>query len=67
VNERTTDTEALAAAGEPVVARPTVSPAWGHDVPHPIGDPDEDEELPGDDEDGDEDDDDEDDEEPMQV
>jgi hypothetical protein len=36
-----------------------------HDIPHPIGDPDDDEELPGDDdEDEDED---EDDEEPMQV
>ena len=37
----------------------------GHDIPHPIGDPDEDEELPGEDDDEDEDDDD--DEEPMQV
>jgi hypothetical protein len=37
----------------------------GHDIPHPIGDPDEDEELPGDeDEDEDEDDDD---DEPLQA
>jgi len=40
--------------------------APGHDIPHPIGDPDEDEGLPGGDDD-DEDEDDEDDEEPMQV
>ena len=38
----------------------------GHDIPHPIGDPDEDEELPGDDDDDDDEDDDED-EEPIQV
>jgi hypothetical protein len=36
-----------------------------HDIPHPIGDPDEDEELPG--EDGDEEDEEDDDEEPMQL
>jgi hypothetical protein len=47
--------------------------APGHDVPHPIGDPDEDGGLPGDDDeedddDGeDEDDDEDDDEEPMQL
>jgi hypothetical protein len=44
-------------------SRGTVTP--GHDIPHPIGDPDEDDELPGDDDD--EEDDDEDDEEPMQL
>ena len=38
--------------------------ALGHDIPHPVGDPDEDEELPGDDDEVDED---EDDEEPLQV
>jgi len=38
----------------------------GHDIPHPIGDPDEDEGLPGDDDDEEEDED-EDDEEPLQV
>jgi len=43
--------------------------APGHDIPHPIGDPDEDDELPGDDDDDTEDDEeeDEDDEEPLQV
>jgi hypothetical protein len=42
--------------------------APGHDIPHPIGDPDEDEGLPGeDDEDEDDDEDDEDDDEPLQV
>ncbi len=41
--------------------------APGHDIPHPIGDPDEDEGLPGDDDDDTEDDEDEDDEEPLQV
>ena len=47
-----------------------MSEAMPHDIPHPIGDPDEDEELPGDDdEDGEDEDDedDEDDEEPMQL
>jgi hypothetical protein len=39
----------------------------GHDIPHPIGDPDEDEGLPGDDDDDDEDDEEEDDEDPLQV
>jgi hypothetical protein len=39
--------------------------APGHDIPHPIGDPDEDEGLPGDDDEDDEDEDD--DEEPLQV
>ena len=43
------------------------SPLLAHDIPHPIGDPDEDEGLPGDDDDDDEDDDGEDDEEPMQL
>ncbi len=38
-----------------------------HDIPHPIGDPDEDEELPGSDDDEDDNDDEEDDEEPMQL
>jgi hypothetical protein len=41
--------------------------APGHDIPHPIGDPDEDEGLPGDDDDDTEDDEEEDDEEPLQV
>ena len=36
---------------------------YGHDIPHPIGDPDEDEELPDDD---DEEEDEDDDEEPLQ-
>ena len=36
-----------------------------HDIPHPIGDPDEDEGLPG--EDDEEEDEDDDDEEPMQL
>jgi len=40
--------------------------APGHDIPHPIGDPDEDEGLPGEDDD-DEDEDEDDDEEPLQV
>ena len=35
----------------------------GHDIPHPIGDPDEDDELPGDDDDNTDDDEEEDDEE----
>ena len=34
-----------------------------HDIPHPIGDPNEDEELPGDDDDEDEDEDEEEDDE----
>jgi hypothetical protein len=37
-----------------------------HDIPHPIGDPDEDEGLPGEDDEDDEEDED-DDEEPMQL
>jgi len=41
--------------------------APGHDIPHPIGDPDEDEGLPDDDDDDTEDDEEEDDEEPLQV
>ncbi len=41
--------------------------APGHDIPHPIGDPDEDDELPGDDDEDENDEDDEDDEEPMQL
>ena len=62
------DTDALALAGGRVVLS-----AWGrqampgHDIPHPIGDPDEDEGLPGDDDEDDEDEDDDDDEEPLQV
>ena len=39
----------------------------GHDIPHPIGDPDEDEELPDDGDDDDDDEEDEEDEEPLQV
>jgi len=39
--------------------------ASGHDIPHPIGDPDEDEGLP--DEDDEDDEEDEEDEEPLQV
>ena len=39
--------------------------APGHDIPHPIGDPDENEGLPG--EDDDDEDEDEDDEEPLQL
>jgi hypothetical protein len=61
------DLDALAVAGGCVVfraGRRTLAP--GHDIPHPIGDPDEDEELPGDDEEDDEHDDD-DGEEPMQL
>ena len=42
------------------------APLSAHDIPHPIGDPDEDEELPGEDDD-DEDQDEDDDEEPLQV
>ncbi len=38
-----------------------------HDIPHPIGDPDEDEGLPGDDDDEDEDEEEEEDEEPLQA
>jgi len=43
--------------------------APGHDIPHPIGDPDEDEGLPDQDEEDEDDDDDDDDdeEEPLQV
>jgi hypothetical protein len=40
-------------------------PSW-HDIPHPIGDPDDDEELPGDEDDEGEDED-EDDDDPLQV
>jgi hypothetical protein len=39
----------------------------GHDIPHPIGDPDDDEGLPGDDDEEEDNDDEDDDEEPMQV
>ena len=45
-------------------------PVGTHDIPHPIGDPDEEGDLPGDDQDGDEGDDGEDDDEdedPMQL
>jgi hypothetical protein len=65
--ESPVDLDARALAGECVLfraGRRTLAP--GHDIPHPIGDPDEDEELPGDD-DEEEDDDDENDEEPMQL
>jgi hypothetical protein len=60
------DLDALALVGGRVVfwtGSRTLAP--GHDIPHPIGDPDEDEELPGDEDDEEEDD--EDDEEPMQL
>jgi hypothetical protein len=64
--EMPVDLDALADAGGCVVFRAgSRTLALGHDIPHPIGDPDEDEELPG--EDDDEDEDDEDDEEPMQL
>jgi hypothetical protein len=59
------DLDALALVGGRVAfaaGRRTL--AHGHDIPHPIGDPDEDEELPGDD---DEDEEDDDDEEAMQL
>ena len=60
------DTDALALAGGRVVLWACGRQAMpGHDIPHPIGDPDEDEELPGDD--GEEDDEDDEDEEPLQV
>ena len=45
-------------------------PVGTHDIPHPIGDPDEEGDLPGDDQDGDEGDegeDDDEDEDPMQL
>ena len=38
-----------------------------HDIPHPIGDPDEDEGLPGEDDEGDDDDEEDEDEESMQL
>jgi hypothetical protein len=53
------------ATGYVVVAAAATSPSW-HDIPHPIGDPDDDEGLPVDDDD-DDDEDDEDDEDPLQV
>jgi hypothetical protein len=53
-------------AGDGVCLARGAAGAPGHDIPHPIGDPDEDEGLPGEDDD-DEDEDEEDDEEPMQV
>jgi len=60
------DTDALALVGGRVVHSACGRQAMpGHDIPHPIGDPDEDEELPGDD--GEEDDEDDEDEEPLQV
>ena len=59
------DKAALAFAGgrvlHPVTARTLPN---GHDIPHPIGDPNEDEELPGDDEDEEDDEEEEDDEAP---
>jgi hypothetical protein len=66
--EMPVDLDALALAGGRVVFRAgsrTLAP--GHDIPHPIGDPDEDDELPGDDEEDENDEDDEDGEEPMQL
>jgi hypothetical protein len=64
------DLDALANAGERVLlSADGLNGAPGHDIPHPIGDPDEDEGLPGDDDDDDDgtEDDDEEDEEPLQV
>jgi hypothetical protein len=46
-----------------IAAFDATRPAW-HDIPHPIGDPDDDEGLPGDDEDDEEEDED---EEPLQL
>jgi hypothetical protein len=61
------DSDALAIAGERVLSSvDRRNGAPGHDIPHPIGDPDEDEGLPGD-EDDDTEDDEEEDEEPLQV
>jgi len=57
---------ALAMAGERVLfSVDGRNAAPGHDIPHPIGDPDEDEGLSDDDDDTE--DDDEEDEEPLQV
>ncbi|MEO8345255.1 MAG: hypothetical protein ABI607_06125 [Betaproteobacteria bacterium] len=53
------------AGGRVPLFRDFHSPMLAHDIPHPIGDPDEDEGLPVDEEDDDEED--EDDDEPMQV
>jgi hypothetical protein len=62
------DLDALAIAGERVVlCADGLNGAPGHDIPHPIGDPDEDEGLPGDDDDDGTEDDEEEDEEPLQV
>ena len=61
------EVDALAlAGGRALFSACATACAPGHDIPHPIGDPDEDESLPGDDDDED-DDDDEEDEEPLQV
>ena len=66
--EMPVDLDALALAGGRVVLRAAIRTlAPGHDIPHPIGDPDEDDELPGDDDEDENDEDDEDDEEPMQL
>jgi hypothetical protein len=60
------DLVALAVAGGcGMCAAATLASA--HDIPHPIGDPEEDEGLPGEDDDDEDEDDDEEDEEPMQV
>jgi hypothetical protein len=61
------DLDALTLAGGRVLfpaAGKSATP--GHDIPHPIGDPDEDEGLPDQDDDEEEEDD-EDEEEPLQV
>ena len=59
--------DALAMAGERVLfSVDGRNAAPGHDIPHPIGDPDEDEGL-ADDDDDDTEDDEEEDEEPLQV
>jgi hypothetical protein len=68
VKEFALDFDALALTGGRVVFAAggrTLAP--GHDIPHPIGDPDEDGGLPGDDDEEDDDNEDEDDEEPMQL
>ena len=60
--------DALAMAGERVLfSVDGRNAAPGHDIPHPIGDPDEDEGLPGEDDEGDDDDEEDEDEESMQL
>jgi hypothetical protein len=60
------DLDALALTGGRVLYLATTTATLGHDIPHPIGDPDEDEGLPDQDDD-EEDEDDEEEEEPLQV